>query len=94
MLWPLSVVLVANELQKNTNGRLAIPALAELLVKFVRAYQWERVLQRQTAPADVSRVRTWCKINVRKMLIVKNQTVIDCLQLSDISDTKTRDNEK
>ena len=35
MLWPLSVVLVANELQndpKNTNGRLAIPALAGLLV--------------------------------------------------------------
>ena len=28
MLWPLSVVLVA-----NTNGRLAIPALAGLLVK-------------------------------------------------------------
>jgi len=27
MLWPLSVVLVA-----NTNGRLAIPALAGLLV--------------------------------------------------------------
>jgi len=27
MLWPLSVVLVA-----NTNGRLAIPALARLLV--------------------------------------------------------------
>ena len=58
MLWPLSVVLVANELQnalmnsgsrrimlgvllpkikkipKNTNGRLAIPALAGLLVHF------------------------------------------------------------
>jgi len=36
MLWPLSVVLVANELQNalmnNTNGRLAIPALAGLLV--------------------------------------------------------------
>jgi len=32
MLWPLSVVLVANEL---TNGRLAIPALAGLLV-----YDW------------------------------------------------------
>jgi len=29
MLWPLSVVLVA-----NTNGRLAIPALAGLLVQF------------------------------------------------------------
>ena len=29
MLWPLSVVLVA-----NTNGRLAIPALAGLLVYF------------------------------------------------------------
>ena len=29
MLWPLSVVLVA-----NTNGRLAIPALAGLLVDF------------------------------------------------------------
>ena len=29
MLWPLSVVLVA-----NTNGRLAIPALAGLLVLF------------------------------------------------------------
>jgi len=28
MVWPLSVVLVA-----NTNGRLAIPALAGLLVK-------------------------------------------------------------
>jgi len=28
MLWPLSVVLVA-----NTNGRLAIPALAGLLVR-------------------------------------------------------------
>ena len=28
MLWPLSVVLVA-----NTNGRLAIPALAGLLVQ-------------------------------------------------------------
>ena len=27
MLWPLSIVLVA-----NTNGRLAIPALAGLLV--------------------------------------------------------------
>ena len=31
MLWPLSVVLVA-----NTNGRLAIPALAGLLVATVR----------------------------------------------------------
>ena len=31
MLWPLSVVLVA-----NTNGRLAIPALAGLLVLFYR----------------------------------------------------------
>ena len=30
MLWPLSVVLVA-----NTNGRLAIPALAGLLVTVV-----------------------------------------------------------
>jgi len=30
MLWPLSVVLVA-----NTNGRLAIPALAGLLVRFI-----------------------------------------------------------
>jgi len=30
MLWPLSVVLVA-----NTNGRLAIPALAGLLVGLV-----------------------------------------------------------
>jgi len=30
MLWPLSVVLVA-----NTNGRLAIPALAGLLVVFL-----------------------------------------------------------
>jgi len=29
MLWPLTVVLVA-----NTNGRLAIPALAGLLVLF------------------------------------------------------------
>ena len=29
MLWPLSVVLVA-----STNGRLAIPALAGLLVHF------------------------------------------------------------
>ena len=29
MLWPLSVVLVA-----NTNGRLAIPALAGLLVLY------------------------------------------------------------
>jgi len=36
MLWPLSVVLVANEL---TNGRLAIPALAGLLV-----YDLERPL--------------------------------------------------
>jgi len=32
MLWPLSV-LVANE-PKNTNGRLAIPALAGLLVSY------------------------------------------------------------
>ena len=31
------------------------------------------------------------KNNVSKMLIVKNQTVIDCLQLSD---TKTCDDEK
>ena len=30
MLWPLTVVLVA-----NTNGRLAIPALAGLLVKII-----------------------------------------------------------
>ena len=34
---------------------------------------------------------TKLKNNVSKMLIVKNQTVIDCLQLSD---TKTRDDEK
>ena len=31
MLWPLSVVLVA-----NTNGRLAIPALAGLLVSLMQ----------------------------------------------------------
>jgi len=34
---------------------------------------------------------TKLKNNVSKTLIVKNQTVIDCLQLSD---TKTRDDEK
>jgi len=34
MLWPLSVVLVA-----NTNGRLAIPALAGLLVLLFSEYQ-------------------------------------------------------
>jgi len=33
MLWPLSVVLVA-----NTNGRLAIPALAGLLVLPYRTF--------------------------------------------------------
>jgi len=35
MLWPLSVVLVA-----NTNGRLAIPALAGLLVLHQTVWQY------------------------------------------------------
>jgi len=35
MLWPLSVVLVA-----NTNGRLAIPALAGLLVYIAISIDW------------------------------------------------------
>ena len=44
MLWPLSVVLVA-----NTNGRLAIPALAGLLVELEPMYATsERQTYRQT----------------------------------------------
>jgi len=38
MLWPLSFVLVA-----NTNGRLAIPALAGLLVLACRRQSFRRV---------------------------------------------------
>jgi len=37
MLWPLSVVIVA-----NTNGRLAIPALAGLLVLLVETEMFSR----------------------------------------------------
>jgi len=40
MLWPLNVVLVA-----NTNGRLAIPALAGLLVIIVTIVPVEHKIQ-------------------------------------------------
>ena len=48
MLWPLSVVLVA-----NTNGRLAIPALAGLLV-FHRRTIFKMLALEQSAKSDLA----------------------------------------
>jgi len=50
MLWPLTVVLVA-----NTNGRLAIPALAGLLVSKTKQLRAIRCL--------LTTYRKLCKLN-------------------------------
>jgi len=71
MLWPLTVVLVA-----NTNGRLAIPALAGLLVTAL----WSLVstLGGQHSPASVSEMTYNVSSGTLKHTIPYPASVLPC----------------